>query len=184
MPYSTALPLQRHPIFATRDPEEARAFLRLREFRLDLSAREAAHLDMRVNGVYLPGLYLGALQYGAAVEIRTEPSYDDYRFATPTRGRIEAVIARKAIACRPGTAILVSPTLDAVVRVERGSVGLNLNTVYLRIRIALARLIAGRARSVLRRIGKLLILRLTPRGLRWFRLEMTRSCRISAMTAS
>src|ERR1700757_4693349 len=43
--------------------------------------------------------------------------------------------------------------------------------------------ITGRAQSVLRRIGKLLILRLTPRGLRRFRLETTRSCRISASTA-
>src|ERR1700757_4742519 len=57
------------------------------------------------------------------------------------------------------------------------------NTVHLTIWIASARLIGGRARSVLRRIGKLLILRLTPRGLRWFRLETTRSCRISASTA-
>jgi hypothetical protein len=52
------------------------------------------------------------------------------------------------------------------------------NTVHFIIWIASARLIGGKARSVLRRIGKLLILRLTPRGLRWFRLETTRSCRI------
>src|ERR1700749_199091 len=45
-------------------------------------------------------------------------------------------------------------------------------------------LITGRAQSVLRRIGKLLILRLTPRGVRRFRRETTRSCRISAITAS
>src|SRR6202007_974869 len=45
-------------------------------------------------------------------------------------------------------------------------------------------LITGRAQSVLRRIGKVLILRLTPRGLRRFRLETTRSARSSGTTAS
>jgi hypothetical protein len=38
--------------------------------------------------------------------------------------------------------------------------------------------------AVFRRSGKLLILRLTPRGLRRLRLELTRSCRISSRTAS
>jgi AraC-like DNA-binding protein len=126
MPRSAALPLRRHHIFATRDPEEARAFLRLREFRLDMSAREAAYLDMRANGVHLPGLYLGSLHYGAAVEIRTDPSYDDYRFVIPVRGRFEAATSRDAIACRPGTAILLSPTLGGSIRTERGNAGLSL----------------------------------------------------------
>jgi hypothetical protein len=58
------------------------------------------------------------------------------------------------------------------------------NAVHLAIWITLARLIGSEARSVLRRIGNLLILRLTPRGLRRFRLETTRSCRISVSTAA
>jgi AraC-like DNA-binding protein len=126
MPRSAALPLQRHHIFATRAPEEARAFLRLREFRLDMTAREAVCFDMQVSGVFLPDLYLGSLQYGAAVEIRTEPSYDNYRLVIPIRGRFEAATARDAIACGPGTAILLSPTLGGSIRTERGNTGLSL----------------------------------------------------------
>jgi AraC-like DNA-binding protein len=126
MQLSAALPLQRYHIFATRDPEEARAFLRLRAFRLDVSAREAAHFDMQINGFFLPGLYLGTLQYGAAVDIRTDPSYEDYRFAIPIRGRLAATLARDQIAGEPGAAILLSPTLGRVIRAERGNAGLSL----------------------------------------------------------
>ncbi|HJU15954.1 MAG TPA: AraC family transcriptional regulator [Stellaceae bacterium] len=126
MRHSAALPLQRHHIFATRNPEEARAFLRLREYRLDISAREAAHFDTQINGFFLPGLYLGSLRYGAAVELRTDPSYDDHRLVIPLRGRLEAAIARDAIACGPGTAILLSPTLGRSIRAEHGNAGLSL----------------------------------------------------------
>ena len=45
-------------------------------------------------------------------------------------------------------------------------------------------LIGGGGLSARRRSGKQLILRLTPRGLRRFRLETTRSCRISSSTFS
>ena len=70
-------PLRRS--FRTRDSEEARAYLRSQGFRLDIPAREARHTDTVINGVSLPGLYLGYLQYGAASEIRADLSRDDYR---------------------------------------------------------------------------------------------------------
>jgi hypothetical protein len=89
------LPLQRHQNFATRDAEEAHAFLNIRGFRLDMPAREAAHLDMRVSGVFLPGTYFGRLQYGAAVEVRTAEHYSDYRFVAPLRGGLCATIAMR-----------------------------------------------------------------------------------------
>jgi AraC-like DNA-binding protein len=121
-----ALALQRHRIFATRDAEEARIFLDSRGFLLDVPTREAAHLDIQINGAFLPGLYLGCLQYGAAVEIRTTQYYDDYRFVTLMRGSLAATIARRDISCRPGTAILISPKLGASVRAERDCAGLNI----------------------------------------------------------
>ena len=58
------------------------------------------------------------------------------------------------------------------------------NTVHLRIRMAFVMLIGGGGLSARGRSGKQLILRLTPRGLRRFRLETTRSWRISSSTAS
>jgi hypothetical protein len=58
------------------------------------------------------------------------------------------------------------------------------NTVQLIIRIAMARLTAVGEGSPRRRSGKLLILRLTPRGLRRPRRSGRRSSRISASGAS
>ena len=56
------------------------------------------------------------------------------------------------------------------------------NTVYLRILTALSMLIEGSCGGTRWRMGKLLILRFTPRGLRRLRLETTRSWRISSST--
>jgi hypothetical protein len=58
------------------------------------------------------------------------------------------------------------------------------NAVHLSILTAFLMLIGFSWVAVFRRSGKLLILRLTPRGLRRLRLELTRSCRISSRTAS
>jgi AhpD family alkylhydroperoxidase len=58
------------------------------------------------------------------------------------------------------------------------------NTVHLSIIIALPMSMGGRGAAWRGRKGKLLILRLTPRGLRRWRLETTRSSRISSRTAS
>ena len=57
------------------------------------------------------------------------------------------------------------------------------NTVHLMILIAVEISMAGRGLARGGRSGKLLILRLTPRGLRRLRLDTTRSCRISSRTA-
>ena len=67
---------------------------------------------MQLQGLFLPGFCLGSLGYGAAVEIRTTQDYDDYRLVAPFRGRLFAVIAKDEAAYRPGTAKLVSPTVN------------------------------------------------------------------------
>jgi hypothetical protein len=59
----------------------------------------------------------------------------------------------------------------------------NSNTVHLMILTTFLRSIGGNGLACRGRSGKLLILRLTPRRLRRFRLETTRSCRISWSTA-
>lgn len=121
-----ALPLQRHKIFATADAEEARAFVGIRGFLLDVSMHEQSHLDMQVNGVFMPGMYLGYLQYGAAVEVRTSEFCDDYRLVAPLRGLLHAVFGKNDISCRPGTAIVISPTLHNSTHPERDTTGLTI----------------------------------------------------------
>jgi len=63
--------LERQRIFHSRDPDHARAFLSSKEFRFNLSCRAAKQLDLRINGIYLPSLYIGYIQYGSPAEIRT-----------------------------------------------------------------------------------------------------------------
>src|SRR5271170_7232464 len=60
----------------------------------------------------------------------------------------------------------------------------NPNTVHLTILMHLENSIRSLQQVPRGRRGKLLILRFTPRGRRWPRLETTRSCRISSKTAS
>ena len=112
--------------FYTRDAEEARAYLRSQGFRLEIPAHEARFTDTVIDGVSLPGLYLGYLQYGAASEIRADPSRDDYWILPPIQGSLEAVIGDDEVSSRPGHAILTSPTLSKLVRSERGSGWLNI----------------------------------------------------------
>jgi hypothetical protein len=57
------------------------------------------------------------------------------------------------------------------------------NTVHLTIKMVVEIAMVGRGLARGGRSGKLLILRLTPRGLRRLRLDTTRSCRISMRTA-
>jgi hypothetical protein len=59
----------------------------------------------------------------------------------------------------------------------------SLNTVHLTIKMVVEIAMVGRGLARGGRSGKLLILRLTPRGLRRLRLDTTRSCRISMRTA-
>ena len=80
---------------------------------------------MQLSGVFLPGFCLARLGYGAAVEIRTTQDFDDYRLVAPLRGRLCAAIANSDVAYRRGTAMLVSPSLNNLVRVERDTAALN-----------------------------------------------------------
>lgn len=101
--------LEGHRIFHSRDVEEAHAYLRQKEFRLDIHPRQAGELDMRINGVYLPGIWLGYFQYGAPVATRAV-GRDDYWVQLPVHGRIEAAGSSSSVACDTRRAAILSPT--------------------------------------------------------------------------
>jgi len=106
----TAAPLlERYGIFHSRSVEEARAFLQSKAFHLEVGPRSAAHLDARINGAYLPGLWLGYMEYTAPVAIRATDR-DDYWVQFPVRGHIEAVGASGSIQCDARQAAVLSPT--------------------------------------------------------------------------
>src|SRR5205807_767796 len=68
--------LERHRIFTSRDTEATRAFLRGKEFRFEIAPRDVAELDAHINGVYLPGIFIGYIQYGAPVTVRATLARD------------------------------------------------------------------------------------------------------------
>ncbi len=117
--------LEKQRIFGSRDADEARAFLRTKEFRFDLSPRVAKQLDLRVNGIYLPGVYVGYIQYGSPAEIRTNPAYNKYWLELPIHQEIEFAIAGQCITCGPDRGAVSSPTHDLVIRTKGTGARLN-----------------------------------------------------------
>jgi AraC-like DNA-binding protein len=117
--------LERQRIFGSRDADEARSFLRSKEFRFDLSRGVARQLDLRINGIYLPGVYVGYIQYGSPAEIRTSPAYHKYWLELPLHQEIEFGIGGQGIACGPNRAAVSSPTRELVIRTK--GIGARLN---------------------------------------------------------
>lgn len=101
--------LRRHPIFRSSDTEDARTFLQSKEFRLELAPRQPRDLDMCINGVYLPGMYIGYIQYGPPVEVRAV-ARDDYWVQLPIRGQMEVVTGADNVICDSSRAAVASPT--------------------------------------------------------------------------
>jgi AraC-like DNA-binding protein len=102
--------LERHRIFRNCCVEEARAWLEHKEFHLDeIDPRRAGELDMRINGVYLPGMWLGYFQYNLPVAIRGV-GRDDYWVQLPVCGQIEAIGSSSSIVCDTRRAAVLSPT--------------------------------------------------------------------------
>jgi AraC-like DNA-binding protein len=112
MRFGNAPLLESRPVFHSRHVDETRAWLRGKEFRFDPMGRNAARPDVRMNGVYLPSMYLGYLQYGVEAMIRAAPARNDYWVQLPIRGSLDASIGGETIACSPRRAVVLSPTRD------------------------------------------------------------------------
>lgn len=108
------MPLLEHlRLFHSRDPEETRAFLRGKDYRFDIAHKEARRLDVRINGVYTPEVYLGYVQYGAA-SVALSPGLDraDYWVQLPLRGHLEAIIGGDRVECGISRAAIASPVRE------------------------------------------------------------------------
>ena len=112
--------LEKHRIFCSRDADEARAFLCAKQFRFELSPQAAKQLNMRINGIYFPGFYVGYIQYGSPAEIRTTPARSDYWLQIPIEEHFEVRVARECVACGPDRAAVSSPSGELLIR-TRGS---------------------------------------------------------------
>src|SRR5260370_33640554 len=77
-------------VFHSRDRDETQAWLRKVDFCVDYPARPEGRLDVRLNGIYLPGMYLGYAQYGSTVPVRWNPARDDYLVPRPPNRELHA----------------------------------------------------------------------------------------------
>jgi AraC-like DNA-binding protein len=120
--------LDRHRIFASDDVEETHAFLASKNFDLQLKHRHAGKIDSRVNGVYMPGMYLGYIQYGPEVAVRAT-ARDDYWLQLPLQGQLEVVNTRKGVLCSTHRAGIASPCHNDyyLVKSEEGCGGIRLS---------------------------------------------------------
>jgi AraC-like DNA-binding protein len=113
MQLPTAPLLEQLRIFHSRSVEETGAFLRAKDYRFDVPRRQMRQLDARLNGVYMPGLYVGYVQYGgASVALSPSPARTDTWLHLPLRGQLEASIGCESIVCNPKLAAIVSPTYE------------------------------------------------------------------------
>lgn len=119
--------LERHSILHSRSIEETSAFLCSKDFAFSVRDRGPTLFEARINGVYLPGAYLGFIQYDWAVETCFGPGRTDYWVQFPFRGRIQATIARERFDCDHSQAVIVSPGRDTSICSEGEGARLNLS---------------------------------------------------------
>lgn len=105
--------------FHTRSSDEARAFLGTKDYEVDFPRRDAAQqLDLRVNGAYLSGTYVGYYQFGTPIVARTDAGRHDYWINLPLAEPIEATIGGETIIGDRKRGFIASPTLQYAVRTQ------------------------------------------------------------------
>ena len=105
--------------FHTRSTDEARAFLGTKDYEVDFPHRDVReHLDLRVNGAYLPGTYVGYYQFGTPIVARTDAGRHDYWINLPLAEPIEATKGGETIIGNHKRGFVASPSLQYAVRTQ------------------------------------------------------------------
>ena len=123
-----ALPLQNRRVFDSRDADATHAFMASKEFKLELAPREKKVFDFIANVAYMPGSYLGYIQYGSAATIHVPNvrARDDFWLHLPVHGACEITNSVGSAICSPGQAVVSSP-VGHFTRSQTGSSRLTLS---------------------------------------------------------
>ena len=113
------------PIFHSCDVDETRAFLNPFGLRFDPVGSDGSPLNVHLNGAFLPGIYLGYVQYGSPAVVRMEADAS-YAIKLPTRGLLEAESRGEFLCCDTGTGVVLSPTRRHRLRSDGGGARLNI----------------------------------------------------------
>jgi len=102
--------LEHAPLFRSKCPEETRGFLGDKDHRFDID-RSSTALDVTINGIYLPGTYLGYLSYGdAEVSAASGPSHSEYWLHLPVSGAFQAELGSERVAADVQQGLLLAPS--------------------------------------------------------------------------
>lgn len=130
----------------TRDLGEAREYYAA--YGIDfVPAPHVSRPRCTVNGVWLPNVSLGYIEFDSEVTLRLSPrattfgrngggqtvpasrrpEQGDYYVHVPIRGRLEADIPRRHVDCTPSLAVLISPGVEQSLRTHAGTGRLTLS---------------------------------------------------------
>ena len=105
--------LRRYRVFHSRDAEETRAFLGAKGHQFDLSPRQSSELRTCINTVYMPGLYLGYIDYGSLpVTLSPGTARNDFVLQLPMRGQLAASIGGESVEASAARAVIASPACE------------------------------------------------------------------------
>jgi AraC-like DNA-binding protein len=108
---------ERQTILHSREFDKARAFLASRAIELDLSGPPSSveDFEVRYNGVYFPGMWLGYIHYGVGVTARISPLRDDFWIQIPLQGHLASSLG---VQCDRTRGVISSPVDVHVVKTE------------------------------------------------------------------
>jgi AraC-like DNA-binding protein len=132
--------LDRYRVFHSQDVDQTRAFLEGKGYRFDLSPRHVRMLRTRINTVYMPGLYIGYIDYGSLpVTLSPGQTRSDFLVQLPMRGHLAASIGRESIDGSASRAIIASPGAEQcrfVSSADSARLQLSLSEIALRQQLA------------------------------------------------
>jgi AraC-like DNA-binding protein len=134
--------LAQTPMLRTQSLAETREFLAGKSIDLELARAPTRHtpLDVRINGIYLSGLWLGYVAYGTPAKVRFSPDssvwrdYDrpepaarrglaggDYWLQLPLHGPLEVALGGRVIDCGGRRGVVLSPAATTDLRSDTDS---------------------------------------------------------------
>ena len=109
-----------HPIFASRDAGETEAFLASKQFRLDYPRGDDTPCDTQINGIYLPGSFIGTFYYGPRTITRATPVRTDFWIQLASQRCFELSIGGEGFICDARLGAVLSPLRENLTRSDTG----------------------------------------------------------------
>jgi AraC-like DNA-binding protein len=114
--------LEQRPNVASRNLDEASAWLKAADYHIEIATRERPAFDFVSNAAYMSHCAVGFVRYGAAARVRVpgDRKRDDFFVHLPAKGKCITENRWGSFVCKRGRGIISSPA-GHVMRSEAGS---------------------------------------------------------------